>query len=75
MIYYKVEGHTNLLRDANTKAIINTNMTEYKNYMSSKQSKINESQKIESLRNEIDCVKNDLSEIKELLRRLSNGSS
>lgn len=68
----KVEGHSSLVRDENTKAIINTNTTEYKNYLMMRQSKLNESQKIENLREEIDCVKNDLCEIKKLLQKLSN---
>jgi hypothetical protein len=72
MNFSKVEGHSSLVRDENTKAIINTNTTEYKNYLMMRQSKLNESQKIENLREEIDCVKNDLCEIKKLLQKLSN---
>lgn len=71
MNFSKVEGHSSLVRDENTKAIINTNTTEYKNYLMMRQSKLNESQKIENLREEIDCVKNDLCEIKKLLQKLS----
>lgn len=71
MNFSKVEGHSSLVRDENTKAIINTNTTEYKNYLMMRQSKLNESQKIENLREEIDCVKNDLCEIKKLLQKMS----
>ena len=36
MNYSKVEGHSNLLRDESTKAVINTNLSEYQNYINLK---------------------------------------
>jgi hypothetical protein len=33
MEYSKVDGHSNLIRDESTKAIINTNLSEYQNYI------------------------------------------
>jgi hypothetical protein len=73
MKFSKVEGHTNLVRDQTTNAIINTDMNEYRNYKSLQQIKEDEKQKIESLENDINIMKNDLSEIKNLLRSLTNG--
>ena len=73
MKFSKVEGHTNLVRDQTTNAIINTDMNEYRNYKSIQQIKEDEKQKIESLENDINIMKNDLSEIKNLLRSLTNG--
>ena len=35
----KVEGHTNLVRDAHSKAIVNTNVSEYQLYMARSSSK------------------------------------
>jgi hypothetical protein len=73
MKFSKVEGHTNLVRDQTTNAIINTDMNEYRNYKSLQQIKEDEKQKIESLENDINIMKDDLSEIKNLLRSLANG--
>jgi hypothetical protein len=73
MKFSKVEGHTNLVRDQTTNAIINTDMNEYRNYKSLQQIKEDEKQKIECLENDINIMKDDLSEIKNLLRSLTNG--
>jgi hypothetical protein len=75
MKFSKVEGHTNLVRDESTNAIINTNMNEYENYKVLQQIKEKEKQKIETLENNVNEMKNDLNEIKLLLRNLSNGSN
>ena len=73
MKFSKVEGHTNLVRDQTTNAIINTDMNEYRNYKSLQQIKENEKQKIECLENDINTMKDDLNQIKNLLRSLANG--
>jgi hypothetical protein len=67
----KIKDEFNLFRDSSTNAIVNTDMQSYNNYISSKKNKEEESKKIESIENEIINVKNDLNEIKELLRNLS----
>lgn len=67
----KIKDEFNLFRDSSTNAIVNTDMQSYNNYISSKKHKEEESKKIESIENEIINVKNDLNEIKELLRNLS----
>ena len=74
MKFYKVEGHKNLVRDNETNAILNTNMSEYNNYINMKKMKENEQKKVETIENELFSVKNDLNEIKDLLRRFINGS-
>lgn len=74
MDYIKVKGHNDLIRDPQTNSIINTNMTEYKEYVSRRDSKIEETQKIENLERDLDNIKCDLDEIKCLLRNLSNES-
>lgn len=72
MKYSKVNGHSNLVRDEETKAIINTNMTDYNNYIMQKRIKEKENQKLQNLENEVANIKEDLSEIKYLLRRMIN---
>jgi hypothetical protein len=73
MEYLKVEGHNNLIRDPNTNSIINTDMSEYQQYLSRRSIKNDENQKIQNLEQDVDCIKDDLNEIKTLLRRLVNG--
>lgn len=63
-----VEGHINLYRDEKTGAIINCDTTEYNQYMKMKQMKQKEKE-------EIDKMKEDINEIKILLKELVNGSN
>jgi len=74
MMFSKVDGHDNLVRDEQTQAILNVNMVEYKNYLEQKRVKEIEFEKIQSLENEVNSMKSDLDEIKNLLRSMINGS-
>jgi uncharacterized coiled-coil DUF342 family protein len=74
MDYVKVKGHDYLIRDPKTNSIINTNMSEYNEYLSRRDSKLKENQKIQNLEKDLDNIKDDLNEIKNLLRNLANGS-
>jgi tetrahydromethanopterin S-methyltransferase subunit B len=74
MKYAKVEGHVNLVRDQSTKAILNTDMNEYNNYINLRESKKSDHEKITNIEREVNDIKNDLDEIKNLLRNLSNES-
>jgi len=70
----KVKGHSDLIRDPITNAIINTNKNGYEEYISRRDIKRNETQKVKDLEDELSCIKDDLNEIKSLLRSLTNGS-
>jgi archaellum component FlaC len=62
----KVKGHENLFRDPNTGAIINTDRRPSKKLSS----------KLDSVENDINNLKEELSEIKKLLREIArNGSN
>jgi len=74
MDYLKVEGHSHLYRDPKTNSIINRNMSEYQEYVSRKNIKNEENQKIQNLEVDIANMKDDLNEIKSLLRSLANES-
>ena len=65
-----VEGYPNLYRDSETNAIINCDKSAYINYLNSISSKEKEKMEIENMKNEI-------SEIKNLLYKLleKNGSN
>ena len=64
-MYKKVEGHSNLVRDTKSGAIINNDSTEYQNYIAMREQKLKEKDRIENLENEV-------SEIKSLLKDLIN---
>ena len=74
MDYIKVKDHTNLVRDQKTQAILNIDMKEYKNYMKIKQLKDNESNRVKKLESDVSGMKDDLNDIKNLLRSLIDGS-
>ena len=61
----RVEGHKNLYRDENSGAIINCDTTAYNNHD-------NVLQQRELQKSEIDRMKNDIDEIKSLLKELLN---
>lgn len=74
MSYLKVDGHTHLMRDGNTNSIVNTNMSEYQEYVSRRNAKSEENQKVQNIEEELASMKDDIDEIKMLLRSLINGS-
>ena len=74
MNYLKVEGYTHLMRDENTNSIVNTNMSEYQEYVSRRNAKSEENQKVQNIEEELASMKDDIDEIKNLLRSLVNGS-
>jgi glutamyl-tRNA reductase len=74
MEYLKVEGYSHLVRDKSTNSIINTNMSEYQEYISRKNAKNMENQKVQNLEKDLANMKEDINEIKNLLRSLINES-
>ena len=74
MDYIKVKGHDHLIRDPKTNSIINTNMSEYNEYISRRDLKMEENQKVQNLESDVANMKDDLNEIKNLLRSLLNES-
>ena len=69
----KVEGHQNLIRDENTNAILNTNSVEYNNYLSLRAKRQQGTDRIDNMEDDLKSLKDDINEIKTLLRALSNG--
>ena len=66
----KVKGHSDLIRDPVTNAIINTNKSKYEEYISRRELKKNETKKVQDLEDELSCIKDDLNEIKSLLKEI-----
>lgn len=54
----KVENHPNLKRDVKTRAIINTDSSAYERYMNEKEVRSRQQNEIETLRQEIEELKN-----------------
>ena len=69
----KVEGHSNLIRDDNTKAILNNSLSEYDTYLSLRAKKKQGSERIDNMEDDLKSLKDDINEIKTLLKALSNG--
>ena len=66
----KVEGHTHLVRDLNSNAIINTNQSEYQLYMQRVKVREKQSDQLRGAVKEINNLKKDIREIKELIREI-----
>ena len=69
----KVEGHNNLVRDDNTNAILNTDSSEYDNYIKRRAQRKQGSDRIDNMEDDLKSLKDDINEIKTLLKALSNG--
>ena len=69
----KIEGHPNLIKDENSNAILNTNYSEYENYIQSRAKRKQKTDRIDNMENDLKSLKDDINEIKTLLRALSNG--
>lgn len=68
--FLKVEGHSSLVRDTATGAILNNNRTEYEVYLEAKRRNESREAEISQHTEDINNIKNELSEIKQLLKQL-----
>ena len=66
----KVEGHTHLVRDVNSNAIINTDTNEYQLYMQRVRVREKQSDKLRNAVKEINNLKSELREIKNLIKEI-----
>ncbi len=66
----KVEGHADLVRDEYSSAIINTNKSEYEQYMARKKAMQKNRDEIRDACREINNLKQELYEIKDLIKKL-----
>jgi|TARA_A200000159_G_C7173201_1_gene276317 peptidoglycan hydrolase CwlO-like protein len=69
----KVKGHESLIRDENSNAILNTNLSEYDQYLSIRSKRKKGTDRIDNMENDLKSLKDDINEIKTLLKELSNG--
>ena len=69
----KVKGHTHLIRDLKSQAIINTDSDAYARYMARKVKQANKDDEMRTVVREVNVMKNEIREIKNLLIELKNG--
>ena len=69
-----VEGNSDLVRDSRTNQIINTNNTEYEQYLARRKKRKLEKEKSLSVEQDLATLKNEMNEIKSLLKELVNGN-
>ena len=69
--HLKVEGHSNLVRDSRTGAILNTNKSEIENARNRDRIHRERQNQIESLTKDVKGLKEDMNQIKELLFKLA----
>ena len=72
MSYIKVEGHDGYVRNS-TGAILNNDTNQYNQYLSQRARRKQGGERIDNMENDLKSLKDDINEIKSLLRALSNG--
>lgn len=68
MARLKVEGHVGLVRDNISKAVINTNKADYKEYMRRAKARETQRDSLTDAIKEINSLKKELFEIKKLIK-------
>ena len=68
--FLKVEGHSYLVRDTKTNAIINNDKKGHEQYLALRRAKSKEIDKVQNLEQDIQGLKSDLSDIKSMLGSL-----
>ena len=68
----KVKGHTHLVRDLKSQAIINTDSDAYARYMARKVKQTNKDDEMRSVVREVNSLKTEMREIKDLLIEIKN---
>ena len=74
MEFIKVKDNEHLIRNANSNCIVNTNKAEYEEYLTRRKLKKSEKNKVENIERDISTLRNEITEIKDMLRSLVNGN-
>ena len=74
MEFIKVKDNEHLIKNTKSNFIVNTNKSEYDEYIARRKLKQSEKQKVENIERDISTLRNEISEIKDLLRSLVNGN-
>ena len=73
MKHLNVEGHADLVRDNSTGAILNNDTSQYNQYLSLRAKRKQGTDRIDNMEDDLKSLKDDINEIKTLLKALSNG--
>lgn len=70
----KVKNHENLSRDPFTNGIVNTNKSQYDEYIARRESAEKEKEKSSNMEEDLANLKGEINEIKSLLKELVRGN-
>ena len=74
MEFIKVKDNEHLIKNTKSNFIVNTNKSEYDEYIARRKLKHSEKQKVENIERDISTLRNEITEIKDMLRSLVNGN-
>jgi hypothetical protein len=69
-MFVQIKDNQNLIRDTESRAILNTNIEELKTYYTEREIKIKEMQEKQALESKVNKLEEDMSEIKDMLRQI-----
>jgi len=67
---FKVTGHSNLVRDPKSNAIINTNTLEYDKYVARRSVGAEKDERVDVIEKNLSDLKSEINEIKSLLKEI-----
>ena len=70
MDYIKVKDNDHLIRNTKSNCIVNTNKSEYEEYLTRRKLKQNEKNKVDNLERDLSTLRDEITEIKDMLRSL-----
>ena len=74
MEFIKVKDNEHLIKNTKSNFIVNTNKSEYDEYVARRKLKQSEKHKVENIERDISTLRNEITEIKDMLRSLVNGN-
>ena len=74
MEFIKVKDNEHLIKNTKSNFIVNTNKSEYDEYIARRKLKQSEKQKVENIERDISTLRNEITEIKDMLRSIVNGN-
>ena len=69
----KVQGHTHLVRDLKSQAIINTDSDAYARYMARKAKQAKQNDELRAVIRDVNELKSEMREIKDLIKEIKDG--
>ena len=74
MEFIKVKDDEHLIKNTKSNFIVNTNKSEYDEYVARRKLKKSEKNKVDNLERDISTLRSEITEIKDMLRSLVNGN-